>query len=340
MNDALRFGMVGAGFWAGYQLAAWGEVAGAQCAAICDPAPGRAEALAQSRGIAAWYTDARAMLHEQRLDFIDIVSPPATHIAIAELALEHRLPVICQKPLAEDWDAAEAIVERFRQAGVPLLVHENWRWQAPIRAVKAALVGGQTGEPFRARIAMVSGFPVFANQPGLRSLERFILMDMGTHLLDVARFLFGEAQTAACQTRRVNAGIAGEDVATVLLEMNGVTVICEMGYAGNHLEEDAFPETRIFIEASRGSIELAPHYRLRVTTEAGTHSRLVTPARYSWADPRYDVVQASMPDCLRNLLGALNGEGAAETTGADNLETLRLVMAAYRAAESQSVVKI
>ena len=55
---------------------------------------------------------------------------------------------------------------------------------------------------------------------------------MGSHILDVARFLFGEADSLYCQTHRVHRDIRGEDVATVMLRMRAATtVVCEMAYA-------------------------------------------------------------------------------------------------------------
>jgi predicted dehydrogenase len=46
---------------------------------------------------------------------------------------------------------------------------------------------GAIGKPFRGRIDMLSGFPVFVNQPFLKQLEQFIITDLGSHTLDVAR---------------------------------------------------------------------------------------------------------------------------------------------------------
>jgi predicted dehydrogenase len=188
---------------------------------------------------------------------------------------------------------------------------------------------------------MISGFPVFENQPFLRQAEQFILADLGSHILDVARFLFGEMGRLYCQTTRVHAGIAGEDVATIVLEsVNGATVVCELAYAGNHLERDKFPETCIFIEGSRGSLELSLDFQVRITTSAGTHSRRVPPPRYSWANPAYDIVHASIVPCQANLLAALKNEGTAETTGEDNLRTVRLVGAAYESARTGESIRL
>jgi predicted dehydrogenase len=339
MGD-LRFAIFGTGFWSRYQLAAWRELAGVECVALYNRTRAKAEALAHDFGVPAVYDDPEELLRNEQLDFIDVITDVDTHSHFVHMAAARRLPVICQKPMAPSFAEAERMVAACRAAGVPFFIHENWRWQTPIRQLKGLLDAGRIGRPFRARIAMVSGFPVFVNQPSLRELEQFVLADMGSHVLDVARFLFGEAQSLYCQTRRVHADIKGEDVATVMLKIGGATVTCEMGYAENFLEHDRFPETFILIEGQRGSIELAPDFWLRITTADGTHSRRCPPPRYAWADPAYDLVHASIVPCNANLLGALRGEAQAETTGTDNLRTVRLVFAAYESAASGQAVML
>ena len=187
---------------------------------------------------------------------------------------------------------------------------------------------------------MLTGFPVFDNQPFLREAEQFILADLGSHILDVSRFLFGESVSLYCQHRRVQPSVKGESVATLVMKTErDVTVICEMAYAENYLERDRFPETSIFVEAEKGSLEVAPDYWVKVTTREGTRSRRFPPPRYNWADPAYDVVHASIVPCQAHLLAALRGEVPAETSGEDNLRTARLVYAAYASAESGTVLK-
>src|SRR5262249_2690178 len=153
---------------------------------------------------------------------------------------------------------------------------------------------------------MITGFPVFKNQPFLAELEQFILSDLGSHILDTARFLFGEAKSLYCQTRRIHANIKGEDTATVMMRMgDDVTVLCQMAYAENFLERDYFPQPSIFIEGDKGSLELQTDYWVRLTTSAGTLVQRCPPPRYPWADPAYDVVHSSIVPCNQNLLGAL-----------------------------------
>jgi predicted dehydrogenase len=333
--------MIGTGFWSQFQLAGWKELGGVECVALCDRSRAKAEALAARFGVPRVYDDAEALLGREELDFIDIITDVDTHGRFVRMAAARRLPAICQKPLAPTLAEAEAMVAACREAGVPLLVHENWRWQTAIRQLKRVLAEGTIGTPFRARIDFISGFPVFNNQPFLRDLEQFILTDIGTHILDVARFLFGEADGLACLTRRIHHDIRGEDVATVMLEMqSGAAVVCNMAYAGNALEHDRFPETYVFVEADAGSAELGPDFWIRVTTAEGTHARRYPSTRYAWADPAYDVIHASIVPCHANLLGALRGEGPAETTGEDNLRTLQLVFGAYESARQRRFLQL
>lgn len=338
---SLRFAVFGAGFWARPQLAAWREVPGAECVAIYNRTRAKAEKLARHFGVPAVYDDPGELLRREKLDFVDIITAPESHEEHVLLVASRGLPVICQKPMALSLESAERMVAGCARAGVPFFVHENWRWQEAIRQVKRVLDEGSIGKPFRARLEMISGAPVFVNQPFLREMDRFLLTDMGSHQLDVARFFFGEAASVYSLTDRVHPDIKGEDVATVVLRMrSAATVVVTMGYPENFIEHEKLAETFIFIEGQKGSIELAPDYWLRVTTSTGTHSRRVPPPLYSWIDPGYEPSEASIVPCNANLLGAVSGQGRAETTGADNLETVRLVFAAYDSAERGQAVHL
>jgi predicted dehydrogenase len=164
-----------------------------------------------------------------------------------------------------------------RQAAVPLFVHENWRWQTPLRELKKVLDSGLIGRVFRARVSYSNSFPLIDKQPFLRDLEHFVLMGIGTHILGTAKMLFGEVSTMFCHTTPVHPDIRGEDVATVMLRMaSGAAVTCEMSYA-SRVEHDRFPETFVFIEGEKGSVELGPDFWIRVTTADGTKGRRCPP---------------------------------------------------------------
>jgi predicted dehydrogenase len=338
----LRFAVFGAGFWTRYQLAAWREVAGVECIAIYNRTRSKAQSIADQFNIPLVAEDADELLRQVKPDFVDNITEIGGHKPLSLLCARHRIPCICQKPMAPSLPDARAMVAAFATRHTPFFVHENWRWQSPMRALINTLRAGTIGPPFRARLTMVSGFDCWASQPALRSLEQFILTDLGTHLLDTARACFGEATSLYCQLHRtLKPRVKGDNVATLLLAMGPArtSVIIEMAYAKTPLERDLFPQTLAFVEGPRGSIEIGADYWLRLTTSQGTFCQRHPPPRYAWADPRYEVAQASIVDCHRDLLRALRGGRPAETTGADNLKTLALVFGAYESARKNAAVR-
>jgi hypothetical protein len=85
---------------------------------------------------------------------------------------------------------------------------------------------------------------------------------------------------------------------------------------------------------------LAPGFQIRLTTASGTELSRFPPRVYDWCDPAYAVVQSSIVDCHRNLLGAIRGASPAETTGEDNLRTMQLVFKSYESADRNQVVQL
>lgn len=138
MSD-LRFAIFGTGFWAYYQLAAWGELSGATCVALYNRTRAKAEALVETFGVPAVYDDPEALLSQEQVDFIDIITDVDTHSRFVHLAAQYQIPVICQKPMAADLETARQMVTICQEAGTPFSIHENWRWQYPIRQLKKAL---------------------------------------------------------------------------------------------------------------------------------------------------------------------------------------------------------
>lgn len=338
----LRFGLFGTGFWSFYQLSGWLQTGEVECVALYNRTRSKALKLAEQFGIpeSAVYDDPAALLENENIDFMDICTNVETHYPLTQLGAARGLPIVCQKPMATTFEECEALVQTCKAAGVPLYINENWRWQYPIRQLKKALDSGRIGQVFRATIDYRNSFPVFDNQPFLKELERFIITDIGSHILDTARFLFGEAVALYCQTYRVHADIKGEDVATVTLTMeNGATVICQMSYASRR-EHDRFPETYVQIEGDQGFLELAPDFWIRETTAEGTCASRHKPPRYAWADPAYDQVHASIYAAQLNIARALKGLEAGETTGDDNLETMRLVFQSYESAASGQAIRL
>jgi len=339
--EKLKFAVIGCGFWSKFQIGAWSELEEVNLAAVYNRTRSKAERIAEYFNVPHVYDKAEELFQNEELDFVDIITDVDTHALFVEMAVKHGIKhIICQKPMAPDFETAKRMVAACRDNGTKLYIHENYRWQAPVRRFKQIIDSGAVGKPFKARVSFLSGFPVFDNQPFLKELDHFILTDMGSHVLDVIRYLFGECEELWCQTKAVNKGIKGEDLAAVMMRMkNGIPVYTELSYA-SVVEHDSFSTLHILVEGENGSVYLGPEFEIRTTTRKGTESEIVKFPSYSWADPDYIVNHESGIHINRNIMEDILGRGKAENTGEDNLETVRLIWACYESASTGNLVRI
>jgi predicted dehydrogenase len=336
----IRGALIGCGFFAVNQMHAWSNLEGAEIGAICDQNPQRLKVIGDQFGIERRYTDAAEMFKDGGFDFVDIATTVRSHRPLVEMAAAHKLPAICQKPFAPTLADAKAMVKACRDAGVPLMIHENFRWQTPIQAVRASLDAGTIGMPFWGRFSFRSSYDVFSGQPYLAEGERFIIEDLGIHTLDIARYILGDVTALTARTKRVNPKIKGEDVATILLDHeSGATSIVDVSYASK-LATEPFPQTLIEIDGSKGSLRLGEGYRLEVTNGAGTTVADVSPKLLYWASRPWHNIQESVFAIQKHWIDRLQSGDETSTSGADNLKTFALVEAAYASASSRQPVDI
>lgn len=340
MPEPLRGAVIGCGFFADNHLNAWAALADATIVAVCDRDPQRLQRAREKFAISHAYADAATMLAEQQLDFVDIVTTVASHRQLVELCASHGIPVICQKPFALDLVEARAMVYACATAGVPLLIHENFRWQAPIMAVQEVVRAGTIGRPRFARISFRHGFDVYGNQPYLAREERLALIDVGVHVLDLARFHLGEVSRLYCRNRRVNPKVIGEDQATLLLDhVDGAVSIVDISFA-TRTEPDPFPQCLVTIEGDAGTVALGQDYQLVISDAGGRETRSVEPPAPPWAERPWHVVQDSVYNLQAHWLDCLRRGTVPQPSGADNLRTLDLTFKAYESAASGQAIAI
>lgn len=335
----MKGALIGCGFFAQNHLHAWRDIQGVEIVALCDSDAARLQTTAQSFNVSRTYTDAAEMLAAGGFDFVDIATTVGSHRALVELAAQVGVHIICQKPFAENMVDARVMVNAAQAAGKTLMVHENFRWQSPIQAALQVVESGDIGDPFFCRVSFRSGYDVFSGQPYLAEGKRFIIEDLGIHILDIARALVGDVNQIAATTRRINPDICGEDVATMLLSHeSGATSVVDCSYATKRLPE-TFPQSLLEIDGTCGTLRLDAGYQLRVQAKTET-TRDVSPALLPWAEKPWHNIQESVQTIQQHFVDCvMNGEEP-QTSGDDNLKTLALVEAAYESADRRCVVNL
>lgn len=330
--------LIGCGFFARNHMAAWADIPQVEIVAVCDRDAAKARAYAQEFGIPRWGVEAESLLAEVRPDFVDIATTVASHRPLVEVAARHARLVICQKPFAETMEDARAMVAACAATGAMLAVHENFRWQRPIREVKALLDAGTIGIPRWLRLSFRHGYDIYANQPYLAEVRDLALTDIGLHLFDMVRHLMGDVERLSCEVQRRNPLVAGYDAfQTLLRHKSGAVSSVECSFH-SHLSPDPFPQSLLVVEGDEGTIEVVEGFRLRLHRGDAVEERRVEPDCPDWGARPWHLIQDSVLEFQRQAVAALGGRGTVEPSGAHNLGTLAMVLAAIRAADEGIVV--
>jgi predicted dehydrogenase len=339
--ERTALGVIGCGFFAQNHLHAWTDLRtkGVEIVAVCDVDEGKARAAAEKFGVKSWYKDAETMFQREKLDLVDIVTRVETHRDVVGKAIRHRIPTIVQKPFGPDLAACRAMADDAQKAGVFLAVHENFRFQVPMRRITELLRSGAIGTPSWGRISFRTGYDIYKGQPYLAKEERFVLIDLGVHVLDMARVLLGEVEHLSAELQHRNPNVRGEDTATMMLRhKSGAVSIVECTY-GSRRVPDVFPETLLEIEGPKGAMILKPGSVLDVTIEGKTTTYDVDAPVLNWAERPWHIIQESVLATCDHMLEALRAGEAASTSALDNVQTFALVEAAYESASSGRAVR-
>lgn len=304
---------------------------GAELVGVCDLDESKSRAMAAEFG-AESFADPAAMLDALRPDFVDIATTPPSHRSLVELCAPRVRLVICQKPIADSLPDAKAMVAACDRAGSTLLIHENFRWQRPFLRMLELLRQGAIGTPRFLRLSFRHRYDVYAGQPYLLTVPRLAIMDVGVHVFDLARVLMGEATAVTCETQRRNPRVAGEDAFTALTAHTGGGVAVTEVSFHSMADPEPFPQTFARAEGDDGTLEIRDGYRLDIHDARGRREEDVEPPVPAWGEKPWHVVQDSVRNFERHALDVLAGRAEPQPSGADNLRTLRLCLAAYESA--------
>jgi predicted dehydrogenase len=171
MSEVLRGGVIGAGVFGGHHARQYARLPGVTLAAVMDPCPGRAEALAGPLGGRS-FTELAPFL--DTVDVVTIASPAGFHARQALLALAAGKPVYVEKPVAVSLAEADALKAAAREAGLPVACGHQER-------VLFQVIGlFDIPEPPKRLEALRHG------PPSERSLDVSVVLDLMVHDLDLA----------------------------------------------------------------------------------------------------------------------------------------------------------
>ena len=346
-SNSLRGAVVGAGYFSQFHYEAWSRIDAVNLAACCDLEIEKAKEVALQHGVGHSFETLEAMLDSMAqqnipLDFIDVVTGPSTHREIIETILRRKsdhpnLTIICQKPLAPDYAAAVDLVETCEAAEVPLVVHENFRFQPWYREIKKLLASGVIGSTLhtitlRHRAGDGWGEGAYLNrQAYFRTMPRMLVFETGIHAVDCFRYLMGDITKAFAHMRRLNPVIIGEDTAVGMFQFSngGIGVYDANRFNECNGEDSRYTFGELLIEFDGGTIRsyLDGKITIQKLGQSETEHKY-QPSRHGFAGDCVFAAQTHFAEVM------LAGKGDFETEARAYLSSLAVQEAMYRSADS------
>jgi D-apiose dehydrogenase len=265
---AERIAMVGAGYFARFQLEGWRD-AGAPVAALCDVDLVRAQTLGADFGKPRCFSHAAVMFDAVRPTLVDVVLPPAAQGAVVRAALERGIPTVCQKPFGQDLREAETLTAFAEDRRTLLAVHENFRFTPWFREARRLIDSGHFGRlhgvSFRLRPGDGQGPRAYLDrQPYFQQMPQLLVRETAVHFIDSFRFLLGQVHAVTARLRRLNPVIAGEDAGLVIFEFDDARSGL---FDGNRLNDHVAANPRrtmgeMWLEGEAGVLRLDGEARL------------------------------------------------------------------------------
>ena len=212
-NDPIKVGLIGLGFIGKIHAQAYHSLpfsyknpaALANVTAVLRTKTGSDQAILKTLGSPFVTTDEDAF-YDQVLDMVDICTPNALHMEQAITALNHKVHLYIEKPLGLNLAHARKIATAAQSAGVLTHTAFMMRYFPGVRQAKAIISSGALGEIYNFRVHYFHNSYMDPKRPTSWRLQHALsgggaLADLGVHIIDMTRYLLGEASWVQCRTR-------------------------------------------------------------------------------------------------------------------------------------------
>ncbi len=200
--EQVRVGLIGTSWYAdSMHLPSLTSHPQASVTAICGRNEARAQEMAAKFNIPHVFTDWQAMLHAGLMDAVVIAAPDDLHYPMCMAAIAEGLHVVCEKPLALTAHEAREMAAAADAAGVKHMSFFTLRWFPHTRLLRELVDAGRVGRPSHCQISYVHGGGRDGRYRWRLDGDRAngILGDLGSHLIDLARWLNGDIVRVSAQ---------------------------------------------------------------------------------------------------------------------------------------------
>jgi myo-inositol 2-dehydrogenase/D-chiro-inositol 1-dehydrogenase len=294
MSD-LRIAVLGVGVMGADHVARiTSRISGAAVTVVNDYLPEKAAEVAAAVPGARVANDPFDAIAADDVDAVLLATPGPTHEKQLLACLDHRKPVLCEKPLTTEVETSLEVVRREAELGKPLIqVGFMRRFDPEYQQLKTLLDGGELGQPLI--MHCVHRNP--AVPPSFNSA--MIVKDSLVHEVDVTRFLFGE-EIASVQIIRPAANPAAPE------GLQDPQIAIFQTASGRHVDVELFVTTGVAYEVrtevvgERGSATIGLDVGLVRKSSPGKWGGRMTPGFRERFGTAYDIELQRWVDAVRS----------------------------------------
>jgi predicted dehydrogenase len=185
-SGTIKVGVVGAGYIAqSAHLPVLSRLSGAELVAICDVSQAEAQKAADQFSIPKVYSDMAEMLEQEKLDVVDILTPPDTHADLAIQVMQHGCHCLMEKPLAVTTADADRVIKIAEETGLGLYVTHSLSYFPIMRKAKAMVASGAVGRVVNVRVRFITSIErerYFEPDHWCHRLPGGVFADLAPHL--------------------------------------------------------------------------------------------------------------------------------------------------------------
>jgi predicted dehydrogenase len=176
---------------------------------LCGRNAARTEETARRLGYAGWSTDWKKLVRDPEVQIVDVCTPDNEHTAPSIGAAEAGKHVICEKPLAMTVADARAMAEAARKGGVKNMLCHNYRLIPAVRLARELIEKGALGTLYHFRAVYLQEVGHDPASPiedcwYASGTKSGVLLGIGSHVIDMARFLVGEFRSVSGLVKTYN----------------------------------------------------------------------------------------------------------------------------------------
>ena len=195
MPAKINIGLIGAGgIVEMVHIPAFLSCPGVRIAAVCDANIKLAQRVGRKNGIERAFADYRDVLDLKEIHGVVVATPNRFHAGIAMDAMRAGKHVLLEKPIAMDYREARKLYQTAKAKGIVNMAAFNYRFMPAMQYLKSLVASGKLGRIYHLRALYLQQWPGYdwSWRCDTKLSGTGQLGDVGSHLIDFARFLVGE----------------------------------------------------------------------------------------------------------------------------------------------------